>query len=173
MEAFSVHLSEGGSVFVHIGSSAVLVLHRRLSRTGLPRKYVFPELSVWKICDFRRKLSVASNQKETHSHFLHFPGSEMIKIRNSRKIFVNFQGRVRNSQASWIQNWLQNADFTEGNPPSGGGRTRKSAENAAGAFFVRTWRAATLPRNVLRALCGPTHPRVLALEVWRSRYFPN
>ena len=39
-----------------------------LSRTGIHRKYVFPELSERKISDFRREISVASNQKEAHSH---------------------------------------------------------------------------------------------------------
>ena len=39
-----------------------------LSRTGIHRKYVFPELSAWKFSDFRREISVASNQKEAHSH---------------------------------------------------------------------------------------------------------
>ena len=74
MEAFSVHLSEGGAVFVHIGSSAVLVLHRRLSRTGLPRKYVFPELSVWKICDFRRKSVLRVTKKKHTPNFFPFSG---------------------------------------------------------------------------------------------------
>ena len=43
-----------------------------LSRTGIHRKYVFPELSERKISDFRREISVASNQKEAHSHAISF-----------------------------------------------------------------------------------------------------
>ena len=60
-----------------------------LSRTGIHRKYVFPELSERKISDFRREISVASNQKEAHSHAIFFE----VKIYSENGCFPRFRPR--------------------------------------------------------------------------------
>ena len=67
-----MHLSEGGSFSVHIGSSDVLVLHRRPQPHGDTQEICVPGALAWEICDFRREISVASNKKEAHSHAISF-----------------------------------------------------------------------------------------------------
>ena len=50
----------------------------------------------------------------------------------------------------WASGRASTADFTEGNPPSGGGRTRKSAENAPDRAFIVLAPEPMLPKQGLK-----------------------